>query len=116
MKNYIESGTHKFEVVHTVPETHKVWNIGKNMIPGYIAFCEVKPGTYDIIPETLLAIECEGAEDIMLAVAYVNGRNLYDTYKRMQTYVKKNKNPKTQITRRRVERIQKAIEAIKRII
>ena len=54
--------TYKFEVVDKIPFGYIVWNIGDNMVPGYLPVCMTKPGTYEIRPETLKAIALPASE------------------------------------------------------
>ena len=69
MKKFIESktmfNTHRFEVVEKIPSGFFVWNIGDNMVDGYIPIAEsVRPGDrscYEIRRETLKAIALDPA-------------------------------------------------------
>ena len=64
-------GDKEFTVVDKVPNGYIIWNIGKNMgSDEYIPFCRVIPGTFSIIPETLLAVKLSKEEvEILREVA-----------------------------------------------
>lgn len=54
-----------FEVVDKIPNEYIVWNIGDNMIDGYIPLA--KPvGSYEIDPWSLKAIKIDDASDLKL--------------------------------------------------
>lgn len=55
----ISDNQHTFEIVERVPMGYQIWNIGKNMIDGYLPLCRVIPGTFSIEPETLKVITLE---------------------------------------------------------
>lgn len=104
----ITSGKHTFEVVESVPCNHKIWNIGKNMIEGYLPIVQV--GGYDgcqVNTRTMKAIKIEGAQTILKAV----GRG-QSTIKEMETYIKRYKNSKTEITKRHVKRLEDALKVM----
>lgn len=74
-KGIIRSGCHVFELVDSVLPGYTIWNIGSNMIDGYLPLCRVKaeqlfPGGSEIEPDTLKAIKCDGAQIILAAVGY----------------------------------------------
>lgn len=51
-------GNRNYKIVEKVPTDYVVWNIGKNMgSDEYIPFCQVIPGTFSIVPDTLLAVK-----------------------------------------------------------
>jgi hypothetical protein len=54
----------RFEVVNKIPTGYEIWNIGKNMVDGYIPLTEVDG--YEINPETLKAIRIEDAQELDL--------------------------------------------------
>jgi hypothetical protein len=54
----------RFEVVNKIPTGYEIWNIGKNMVDGYIPLAEVDG--YEVNPETLKAIRIEDAQELDL--------------------------------------------------
>ena len=60
----ITDGKDTFEVVEKIPTGYVVWNIGDNMIDGYLPLTELE-GDY-IIPETLKAIKIDDANELKL--------------------------------------------------
>ena len=60
----IATGRWRFEVVNKIPTGYEIWNIGKNMVEGYIPLAEVDD--YKVNPETLKAIRIEDAEELDL--------------------------------------------------
>ena len=88
----ITSGQHEFELVDYVPHGYIVWNIGKNMIDGYLPLCRLAavqpfPGGRSIETDTLKAIKTEGAQTILAGVG-IGG----DTIKEMERYIEKHPN------------------------
>lgn len=64
-----------FEVVDSVPSGYMIWNIGKNMVDGYLPLCRLSacqpfPGGRNIEVDTLKAIKCDGAQIILAAAGY----------------------------------------------
>ena len=108
---YITNGKHKFEVVDSVPQGYEIWNIGKNMIDGYLPLCRVIPGTFSIEPETLKAIKIDGAQKILAAV---NGGQ--DTIESMEWYIKRYRNAKPGTwSHLQVERMKEALPIMRQI-
>lgn len=71
----IQSCGHNFDVVDEVPCGYQIWNIGKNMIDGYLPFCRLSsrqpfPGGRSIEVDTLKAMKVDGAQTILAAVGY----------------------------------------------
>lgn len=71
----ITVGTHMFEIVDSVPVGYMIWNIGKNMIDGYLPLCRLSsrqpfPGGRNIDPDTLKAIKTDAAQIILNAVGF----------------------------------------------
>ena len=87
MNNILVVGNYKFEIVKSIPKGYSIWNIGNNMVDGYLPLCQVEPSTYSIIPETLKAVKFEKAQTILRAIC--GGA---DTIKKMEKYLLKNKN------------------------
>ena len=78
-----------FELVDRVPHGYLIWNIGKNMIDGYLPLCRLAyfqpfPGGRNIEVETLKAIKCEGAQTILEAIGYGP-----ETPDQMERYIEK---------------------------
>lgn len=70
----------KYEVVNEVPKGYLIWNIGHNMLEGYIPLCEWlndDKDDFDINLKTLKAIRVDkGWKEIMEGATYTNGRTL----------------------------------------
>ena len=113
---YITNGKHKFEVVDSVPPGYHIWNIGKNMIDGYLPLCRLKhpqpfEGCMEIETETLKAIKIDEAQIILAAVG--GGQN---TPEKMKRYIKRYGNAKPgTFGRRQAERMQKALTYMRKI-
>ena len=61
-----------FEVVESVPRGYQIWNIGKNMIDGYLPLCKLSAsqpfeGAQCVDVNTLKAIKTESAQIILAA-------------------------------------------------
>lgn len=108
-QNIIRDERHIFELVTSVPKGYKIWNIGKNMVDGYLPLCEVIDG-YNINPDTLKAIKCDGAQTVLSAIGFGQ-----DTVEKMESYIKRYRNAKGSVTLMKVERMKKAIEVLKTI-
>lgn len=85
----IQSGKDTFEVVEEVPDGYMVWNIGKNMVDGYLPLCRLSarqsfPGGRSIEADTLKAIKTNGAQTILAAVGYGPS-----TVKEMESHIAK---------------------------
>ena len=66
----IKSGEHVFEIVDKVPCGYMIWNIGTNMVDGYLPLCRLKAaqpfqGGREIEVDTLKAIKVDGAQIIL---------------------------------------------------
>lgn len=64
-----------FWLTDFVPSGHHIWNIGRNMLDGYLPLCILAggqpfPGGMNIQLQSLKAIKCEGAQTILAAVGY----------------------------------------------
>lgn len=93
-EKYITSGGNTFEVVGHVPLGYTIWNIGKNMVDGYLPFCRLKQvqpfdGGREIETDTLKAIKCDGAQVILSAIGYGP-----ETPKEMERFIEKAKTAK----------------------
>ena len=67
--------SHTFELVDRVPLGYSIWNIGENMADGYLPLCRLAavqpfPGGRSIEVDTLKAIKCEGAQEILAAAGW----------------------------------------------
>lgn len=85
----IQNGKDTFEVVEEVPYGYIIWNIGKNMVDGYLPLCRLSSqqpfaGARCIDANTLKAIKTDGAQTIMAAAGYGP-----DTVKKMEDYIAK---------------------------
>ena len=103
----IVCGNDTFEIVDSVPSGYVIWNIGKNMVDGYLPL--VRTGGYDgcQVIGTKKAIEIEGAQTILAAIG--RGQN---TIKEMETYIKKYKNTKNESTKNHIQRLKDALEVM----
>lgn len=105
--------SHEFELVDHVPLGYSVWNIGKNMADGYLPLCRLAArqpftGGRNIEVDTLKAIKCEGAQEILEA-ASLGAR----TPDEMERYIEKNKdNPAKQYE---VARMKKALPYMRQL-
>ena len=102
-----------FELVDRVPRGYFVWNIGKNMIDGYLPLCRLAffqpfPGGRNIEVETLKAIKCEGAQTILAAIGWGP-----ETPEEMERYIEKHERKGTHIME--VERMKKALPLMRKI-
>lgn len=105
----ITSGKHTFEIVDHIPGGYQIWNIGKNMVDGYLPLCRLKAiqpfeGCTEIEPDTLKAIRTDGAQTILAAIG--GGQN---TIPEMERYIKRYSRSKNHCTMRRVERMKAAL-------
>ncbi len=107
---------HKFEVVDFVPTGYEIWNIGRNMIDGYLPLCRLAffqpfPGARQVDTESLKAIKTEGAQIILAAVG--GGHN---TLKKMEDFLKRYGSVKPgDKNYYRVEKIKKALPYMRQI-
>lgn len=105
--------SHTFELVDRVPLGYSIWNIGKNMADGYLPLCRLAavqpfPGGRSIEVDTLKAIKCEGAQEILAAAGLGP-----ETLDEMERYIKKNeKKPNRQLA---VERMKKALPFMRKL-
>lgn len=106
----ITDGKHTFEVVDFVPSGYRIWNIGKHMIDGYLPLAQTLGNSYRVNTETLKAIKIDGAQTILAAV----GRG-QDTIEKMETYIKRYRNSKRQVTLDHVKKLEDALEVMYRI-
>lgn len=93
-KAIIRSGDNVFELVDSVLPGYIVWNIGKNMVDGYLPLCRLKPvqpfpGGREIEVDTLKAIKCDGAQVILSAIGYGP-----ETPLQMERFIKKHEGQK----------------------
>lgn len=112
----ITDGKHTFEIVESVPLGYEIWNIGKNMLDGYLPLCRLKAvqaieGGQAIETDTLKAIKVEDAQIILRAIG--GGQN---TIKSMEIYIKRYKNAKPGTrSYMQVKRIEKALPIMRTI-
>lgn len=102
-----------FELVDRVPRGYFVWNIGKNMIDGYLPLCRLAlfqpfPGGRSIEAETLKAIKCEGAQTILAAIGWGP-----ETPEEMERYIEKHERKGAHTME--VERMKKALPLMRQI-
>lgn len=112
----ITNGKLSFEIVDHVPLGYQIWNIGKNMVPGYLPLCRLKylqpyEGARQIEVDTLKAIQTEGAQIILAAVG--GGEN---TIKAMEQYIQQHQKAENGSWEQfQVERMQKALPYMKQL-
>ena len=105
-----------FEIVESAPLGYSIWNIGKNMLDGYLPFCRLSscqpfPGATNIETDTLKAIKCEGAQFILAAVC--GGT---DTIEKMEHYIKRHQSAKPgTYEHAKVQKIEKALPFMRQI-
>lgn len=64
--------TYVFEVVDKIPSGYQVWNVPREGLEGYLPVCQVRPGTHDVIRETLKAVRMP--EDEVLTLSWASMR------------------------------------------
>lgn len=103
---------HVFELVDFVPRGYKIWNIGANMIDGYLPLCmPISAGSYSINPDTLKAIRIDGAQDVLAAIG--GGQN---TIQAMEKYIKRYKDAKPgTYSYTQVKRMENALPIMRQI-
>lgn len=112
-KQTITHHGYTFELVDRVPRGYFVWNIGKNMIDGYLPLCSLAyfqpfPGGRSIEVETLKAIKCEGAQTILAAIGYGP-----ETPDQMERYIEKYEPERNHAVE--VESMKKALPLMRQI-
>lgn len=103
----ITDGKDTFELVDFIPYGYHIWNIGKNMIDGYLPLVQL--GGYDgcQVINKKKALKIEGAQTILAAI----GRG-QETIEQMETYIKRYNNSKTATTQRHVKRLEEALKVM----
>lgn len=107
---------HTFELVDHVPDGYLVWNIGKNMIDGYLPLCILAsdqpfPGGRAINVNALKAIKCDGAQTILAAIGYGP-----ETPDQMERYIEKySREGPGGLHALEVERMKKALPLMREI-
>lgn len=118
--NTIEINTtgvkHTFELVDHIPYGYMIWNIGDNMIDGYLPLCRLStcqplPGGRRIETDNLKAIKVNEAR----AILNVSIRCGTSTLKDMERYVKRYENSNKRSRLNDVERIKRVLPAMKQI-
>lgn len=105
-----------FEVVDSVPLGYSIWNIGTNMVDGYLPFCRLSKyqpfeGATNIETDTLKAIKVDGAKTILAAIG--DGAN---TIEKMESYIEKHRNAKPNtVGHMYVKRCKKALPYMRKI-
>ncbi len=112
----ITVGENVFEIINYVPVGYSIWNIGRNMIDGYLPLCRLSPyqsfpGGREIEADTLKAIKCDGAQTILEAIG--GGQC---TVEEFEQYIKHYRNSKSGTwSHRQVERMKRALPYMKQI-
>lgn len=99
-----------FEIVDSIPKGYSLWNIGHNMQDDYLPLVQTYEGTYEVNTNTMKAVYIKDAQVVLQAIGRGQG-----TIKKMETYIKRNKNPKMLSTKRHVDKLIKAVEILKTI-
>lgn len=108
--NKLVSGKNVFEIVESIPENYKLWNIGKNMKEGYLPLIQTVGNTYSVNIDTMKAIKVDEAQTILLALG--RGQN---TVKDMERYIKRYSNSKNICTQRHVNRLIESVKILKTV-
>ena len=112
----IECSDDIFELVDNVPLGYQIWNIGENMIDGYLPLCRLSrfqpfPGGRNIETDTLKAIKIDGAQLILGAIG--GGQ---DTIDKMERYINRYRNAQPGTwSYAQVQRMKKALPIMKQI-
>lgn len=109
---------HTYEIVDSVPLGYSIWNIGKNMLDGYLPLCQPDykkrargDAPYAINADTLKAIPLEGAQVILAAIG--GGEN---TIEEMEKYVMTHKSAEPGSWEHlQVQRMKKALPIMRTI-
>ena len=107
----IKSDRHEFELVDFIPYGYKIWNIGDNMVPGYLPL--VQTGGYDgcqVIISSMKAVKVDGAQTILAAIGF--GDN---TVPQMEKYIEKFATSKDPVKMMQIQRYKKALPIMKNI-
>lgn len=112
-KQTITNNGRTFELVDSVPHGYLIWNIGENMVDGYLPLCRLSanqpfPGGRSIEVETPKAIKYAGAQTILAAVGYGP-----ETPEEMERYIEKHERKGTHIME--VESMKKALPLMRQI-
>ena len=106
--NKIIDGKYTFEIIDHIPETYVIWNVGKNMIDGYLPLVQLcGEDGYQVNTKTMKAIKLKDAQTILNAIGW--GQN---TIKQMETYIKRYKNSKRTVTQKHIERLKSALKVM----
>jgi hypothetical protein len=107
MDNKITNGRHEFIVVDYIPYGYKLWNIGKNMVDGYLPL--VITGGYNgcQVVGIKKAVKCKEAQAVLSAIGVGQG-----TIKQMQEYITENKNSNDAWKIMHVARLEKAVSIL----
>lgn len=112
----ITSGDDTFELVDFVPFGYEIWNIGRNMIDGYVPLCRISaiqpfPGGRNIEVNTLKAIKADGAQVILAAIGYGP-----KTVAEMEKHIYRYRNAKSDSLRYdEVRRMKKALPYMRKL-
>jgi len=113
-KKTITHGGHTFELVDHIPQGYTIWNIGKNMIDGYLPLCRLAyfqpfPAARNIEVDTLKAIKCDGAQVILAAIGWGP-----KTAEEMERYIEKHSGTGKRAVA--VKRMKKALPLMRKIM
>ena len=108
----IESCGYTFELVDHVPRGYVIWNIGKNMVPGYLPLvltgdrdgCQVLPGAIKY------AVKVDGAQTILAAI----GWGELDV-QAMEQYIKNNEGSNDARVLAHIEKLEAALPILRTI-
>lgn len=99
-----------FQIVDKVPLGYQIWNIGRNMLDGYLPFCRLASrqpfdGAREVEIETLKAIPAPYAQEILAAAGSAG-----NTQKELEEHLCRHRNAKPGSWEYlEIERIQRAL-------
>lgn len=99
-----------FEVVESFPQGYIVWNIGDNMVDGYLPLAQVENDSVNL--NTLKAIKIDSNEELKL-LREAAGYGVHDLKSAKRAMNRKN--PKGSIARRKKELAEKTITIFERL-
>lgn len=110
---FSDDGRYRFQVVDECPLGYNVWNVPADMIPGYLPFCRLSshqqfPGGRQVDTETLKAVRCDHAEEIIDATTMG-----YYTPQDIETALKKVKSGKSELLDYTIKTLETALPYMK---
>lgn len=116
-RKFITDGTDVFEVVDVCQPPYFIWNIGENMIDGYLPLCRLAAGQSAgdirrVDQDSLRAVPVEGAKTILKAIGYG-----LKTSAEMEAYIEEHKDAAKpgSVEHARIQRYETAIPLMKQV-